>query len=193
LLGTLDGKDGISVIVGTGTIANAKIGNRIQRISGWGCVLGDEGSGYWIGKQMLSVFTKQADGRVEKSLLYETIRSYFELTDDYDCIRILNSNGDTRGEIAKLAKVCDTLANLKDKYCVEILEAAAKEVSLSITGLQKYFKDTPMVSYYGSVFHSEIFLKALQSYASGVVFVKPKHNARYGAYLYVKEKYKAAR
>lgn len=40
--------DGIAVICGTGSIAVACDQGRRQRAGGWGYVLGDEGSGYWI-------------------------------------------------------------------------------------------------------------------------------------------------
>lgn len=40
--------DGIAVICGTGSIAVGASGGRRVRAGGWGYLLGDEGSGYWI-------------------------------------------------------------------------------------------------------------------------------------------------
>jgi N-acetylglucosamine kinase-like BadF-type ATPase len=40
--------DGIAVICGTGSIAIGQSEGRHQRAGGWGYLLGDEGSGYWI-------------------------------------------------------------------------------------------------------------------------------------------------
>jgi glucosamine kinase len=40
--------DGIAVICGTGSIAVASLGGQAVQAGGWGFLLGDEGSGYWI-------------------------------------------------------------------------------------------------------------------------------------------------
>jgi len=48
----LKGQDGIFIIAGTGSIALAIAGDDSARVGGMGHILGDEGSGYWIGKQL---------------------------------------------------------------------------------------------------------------------------------------------
>jgi len=50
-----DGKHGILVITGTGTIAlyRAPISHEFTRSGGWGPLLGDEGSGAWLGREAL--------------------------------------------------------------------------------------------------------------------------------------------
>ena len=40
--------DGVGVICGTGTVAVACLGERVVRSGGWGYLLGDDGSGYWL-------------------------------------------------------------------------------------------------------------------------------------------------
>ncbi|MFV0393642.1 MAG: N-acetylglucosamine kinase [Coprobacillaceae bacterium] len=190
LLGTLGGQDGITIIDGTGAIAMAKVGDRIERIGGWGYQLGDEGSGYWIGKQMLSEFTKQADGRTSKTKLYQAIKEHFKLSDDYQIIAFINNCQNIRTEIARLAKLCDTLAKDEDPVCLSILDKAAYEISLFVEGLRKHYQNKPLVSYYGSVFNSEIFLKNVQNYLEDITLMTPEFDALYGAYLFVLENIK---
>ena len=50
-----DGRHGILVITGTGTIAlyRAPISHEFTRAGGWGPLLGDEGSGAWLGREAL--------------------------------------------------------------------------------------------------------------------------------------------
>jgi N-acetylglucosamine kinase-like BadF-type ATPase len=50
-----DGRHGILIIVGTGTIAcfRTQIGHEFIRVGGWGPILGDEGGGAWIGREAL--------------------------------------------------------------------------------------------------------------------------------------------
>jgi len=45
---SLQGKDGIMVLAGTGSVIYAKKKDNYQMAGGWGHLLGDEGSGYWI-------------------------------------------------------------------------------------------------------------------------------------------------
>ena len=50
-----DGRHGILLITGTGTIAlyRAPISHEFSRSGGWGPLLGDEGSGAWLGREAL--------------------------------------------------------------------------------------------------------------------------------------------
>ncbi|MED3152400.1 BadF/BadG/BcrA/BcrD ATPase family protein, partial [Bacillus thuringiensis] len=48
---TLKGNDGILTIGGTGAICLGKKGEAYEYSGGWGHILGDEGSGYWIALQ----------------------------------------------------------------------------------------------------------------------------------------------
>lgn len=187
VLGTLNGEDGITIIAGTGSIAMAKVGNKIERIGGWGYQLGDEGSAYWVGKQMLSFFTKQADGRMDKTPIYQTVKEFFHLEDDYDIIGMINNHKNPRTKIAELSKICDDLANKGDFVCKDIFDKAAYEISLFVEGLKKYYDTKPNVSYYGSVCKSRTFLQSLEKHLHNVHFTAPKKDALYGAYLYAKE------
>jgi len=68
------GKDGILVIAGTGAIAYGKYCGKQMRAGGWGHILGDEGSGYYISRRAFSNVTNEYDagagyGRLSKRLL----------------------------------------------------------------------------------------------------------------------------
>ncbi|BBX35304.1 BadF/BadG/BcrA/BcrD type ATPase [Mycolicibacterium mageritense DSM 44476 = CIP 104973] len=43
--------DGIALISGTGSVAWGRRGDRQTRTGGWGYLLGDEGSGYWVARE----------------------------------------------------------------------------------------------------------------------------------------------
>lgn len=68
LAGSLLGKQGIHVIAGTGSIGlGFDKDSYYVRSGGWHHLFGgDEGSGYWIGCQLIRHFTMQADGREKK-------------------------------------------------------------------------------------------------------------------------------
>ena len=55
---------GVVVISGTGSIAYGVSHHGVAaRAGGWGPTLGDEGSGYWIGRRALAAVMRDADGR----------------------------------------------------------------------------------------------------------------------------------
>lgn len=78
--------DGIVIIAGTGSIAYGVHGERSLRCGGWDYELGDEGSGGWLGKELLRAFTRQCDGRDPAGPLRNLVRQELELADDFDII-----------------------------------------------------------------------------------------------------------
>jgi N-acetylglucosamine kinase-like BadF-type ATPase len=70
LEGAFGGQPGAIVIAGTGSVVLGKgaDGNTLM-IGGWGRVMGDEGSGYFIGVETLKRIAREMDGRSPESLL----------------------------------------------------------------------------------------------------------------------------
>ena len=63
-LAVLPDRAGVCLVAGTGSIAVGRAPDgRTARAGGWGHVLGDEGSGYDIGRQALLAVARAADGR----------------------------------------------------------------------------------------------------------------------------------
>src|SRR2546423_12777573 len=55
---------GIVIIAGTGSIVYGRNGGgEAARAGGWGHIIGDEGSGYWIGREALAAVMRAADRR----------------------------------------------------------------------------------------------------------------------------------
>lgn len=73
--GSLNGNPGINIVLGTGAIGyGVDINCNSMRCSGWGPLIGDEASGYWIGLKLLNLFTKMSDGRLEKDSIYDLVK-----------------------------------------------------------------------------------------------------------------------
>jgi glucosamine kinase len=60
--GALRDGDGVVAAIGTGSVFASQRGGVLHQIGGWGLVLGDEGSGAWIGRQALSETLRAVDG-----------------------------------------------------------------------------------------------------------------------------------
>jgi len=78
-VGAHNGADGGVIVVGTGSIGWAVLRGRQHRIGGWGLELSDEGSGAWIGREILRRVLAAHDGRIAWTAL---LRAVFER---YDC------------------------------------------------------------------------------------------------------------
>ncbi len=67
--------DGITLIMGTGICAFAKVGEKRHRVAGWGYLFDDGGCAYNIGRDALAAYFRTADGTDAPSLLTDMIRA----------------------------------------------------------------------------------------------------------------------
>lgn len=193
LAGALDNEDGIIVIAGTGSIGLAKKGNVSYRCGGWGYMLGDEGSAYWIGKRLLQEYTQQIDGRKERTLLVDYLKHTFSLKDDYELINYVSQTlGNQRNKIAGIAILLEELALKSDPAALEIYAQAGKALAELVNQLSKHFKDTIKVSYIGGVFKSsDLILDPLRNCLQDhTILQSPAHDPAYGAMLIAKNESK---
>lgn len=186
MIGALGGRNGIVVIAGTGSIAFSYLDGQTQRCGGWGYQLGDEGSAYWIGQQLLLHYCRQVDGRIPKTMLYDKIKEIYHLQNDYDIIRFRHAFQNERNELAGLAKINTILALQGDSSAIQIYQQAAHHLSLLIKTLACQFYKPFIVSYIGGVFQAKDFiLEPLQKELSclSCQLIPPTHPPEYGAYL----------
>lgn len=190
LNGALNGNDGILVIAGTGSIAMSRFDGVDDRCGGWGYSVGDEGSAYWIGKKVLVEFSKQSDGRHEKTALYDLVKEVTQIGDDANIIAYVNQTlQNKREEIAKLALICAKGAELNDPSCLEIYKEVASEISDMVNVLaRKSQKEKVLMSYTGGVWKGRCYMDETfqQCLDANVELIEPIHGPIYGAYLFAK-------
>ncbi len=76
--GSLLFRPGVNIIAGTGSVITGYTQDgRMSRAGGWGAGC-DEGSCSWIGRRVVEAYTKQADGRAERTPLYQLFRKRFQ-------------------------------------------------------------------------------------------------------------------
>ncbi len=93
---------GIALIAGTGSICFGKNGaGEYARSGGWGHLIGDEGSGYALGRDALAAVARAWDGWGEKTLLSQLLAEQMELDDQKKIISY--TYGGDKGRIAALA------------------------------------------------------------------------------------------
>ena len=193
LAGALNGEDGILVIAGTGSIALATKDNQSYRSGGWGYMLGDEGSAYWMAKQLLAAFTMQCDGRMPKTLLYNYIFDKCEFSDDYDIIPyVADKLQNKRDSIAKLAIYAYELAMKNDPVALKIYDEAARLLAQMINALAIYYPEKVKASYAGGVWAAkDLLMPMVKKYLNeNIEFVEPYMNPVMGASLLAKMNFK---
>ena len=115
---------GILLVGGTGSVAITRTpSGRSLRSGGWGAVVGDEGSGWWIGIQALHVAFQSADGRAPETPLLETALSHFHAPDPGALMdRLWTAE---KGEVAALVPLVAEAAARGDPVSRSLLSAAA--------------------------------------------------------------------
>ncbi len=67
-----------ALISGTGSVASARSkSGKTSRVGGWGHIVGDEGSGYWLTVQAIGEAMREFDGRGEKTILTQMLLDAF--------------------------------------------------------------------------------------------------------------------
>lgn len=195
LYGGLDGSPGIMLISGTGSIClgrNPK--GEMYRCGGWGHIMGDEGSGYDIGRNVLTAVMRGYDGRAPETAMTSMVLEYLSLKSPEDLIEYVYRSGAGKKEIAALAKFADLGCDIKDTAAEFILEQSAHELYLAIVTVidRLQFGPAPEVCLGGGVLNRSSYLKdnltaLLKRSYPDISIVPMKKDAAWGAVYLARE------
>jgi N-acetylglucosamine kinase-like BadF-type ATPase len=121
---------GVVLIAGTGSIAyGVNEEGYAARAGGWGYVLGDEGSGYWIGREALVAVVRETDGRGPRTRLTTLVLEHFGLPHANGLVREIYDKGLHRQAIAALGPAVERARSEGDVVAAEILRGASLELT----------------------------------------------------------------
>jgi N-acetylglucosamine kinase-like BadF-type ATPase len=126
------GQPGVVVISGTGSICygrNAR--GEAARSGGWGYVLGDEGSGYWIGRAALRAVLREADRRGPRTALSRLLLEHFGVRQAQGLIHAVYHGNLKPAAIGAVAKCVQAAFSQGDEVASGILRDAAEELEAS--------------------------------------------------------------
>lgn len=121
---------GVVIIAGTGSIAygrNAR--DEAARAGGWGYVLGDEGSGYWIGRQALRAVVRHADGRGRPTALTPHVLAHFGVERAQELVYAIYHRNLRPSAIAAVTRAVQQAADEGDEVALSILAVGARELA----------------------------------------------------------------
>jgi N-acetylglucosamine kinase-like BadF-type ATPase len=153
-------KPGIALISGTGAVCfgqNEK--NQTHRTGGWGHQIDDEGSGYAIGRDILSATVQALDGRQTPTPLIYSALKFWEVSSPTELITRLYAPQTGKKEIAALAPLCFEAAKENDETAIKIINKAAEALlallSATAAALQQ---PNPATALMGGLLRQESFL-----------------------------------
>lgn len=172
-LGALGDQPGAVVANGTGSVTLAVGPQGITRVDGWGHLLGDDGSGFWIGRQGLALVMRAFDGRSPQTSLTNVVKTQFpDLAEMYLQIQ---QDPNRVARIASYARLVSEHAAQGDPGCQAILDdagmqlAASANAGLRTVGLAD--EPGPAIGLVGMVFESALLRGAFER---GVSAAHPK-------------------
>ena len=173
LEGALDGKPGVVVIAGTGSIAiGVNADGQQARAGGFGPTLSDEGSGYYIAQRALKAVVSSFDGRSPGTTLAERICRRLGVSDPSDLPGVIYNSDSEPVDIAPLAELVDEAAREGDEVARQILSAAGRELgrlAASVIDKLDLHSSAFRVACVGSVFRSgEVVLEPLREAVSRI-------------------------
>ena len=129
LAGGLSGRPGIVLIAGTGSSCYGQnTAGESWLAGGWGHLISDEGSGYWLGIQAMRCATASHDGR-RHSILKELVQDHLQLTEMRDIMHRLYVMGMSRAEVASLAPLVIRAAREGDQVALDLLDQGASDLA----------------------------------------------------------------
>jgi N-acetylglucosamine kinase-like BadF-type ATPase len=115
---------GVVTIAGTGTVSYAQAGERRARAGGWGALLGDDGSGYSLGRGAIMAVLRSEDGMAGPTALSGLILDALGLDDAHqliDCVHVHMSVSD----VAALTPLVFAAAEKGDAAAEDLVASAA--------------------------------------------------------------------
>ena len=123
------GQAGVVIISGTGSIAYGRNDRgEAARSGGWGHVLGDEGSGYWIGRAALRAVLRAADQRGNATVLTPMLLEHFQVPSPQSLLHTVYHDHLSPAAIGTLASCVQAAFREGDPAAIGILRSAADEL-----------------------------------------------------------------
>lgn len=192
LVGALGMDLGVIIICGTGSIALGidQKGNFI-RAGGWGHLISDEGSGYYLGIKAIEAVMKACDYRIENTILTEKVLKILNLQSCEEIIGYIYDKKRTKDDIAKIAPVVFEAVYEKDETALNIMNNSIEHlVDITYTVLKRFNteKEKIPVTYGGGIFENvEVyrnkFINRLKEKIENIEIVKPMFNSCIGAMI----------
>jgi glucosamine kinase len=147
------GQPGIVAIMGTGSnVLGVGPTGQTWRCGGWGHLIGDEGSAWWLSLEAIRAAVTYRDGRGPKPDFLSALLEHFGAPDVESLARMTYTL--TKGEVAAAASVIVDAAITGDALALELLTRGISDVAEQILSVARHTHgphDSPLVSAVGGL------------------------------------------
>ncbi|MDR6553324.1 BadF/BadG/BcrA/BcrD ATPase family protein [Paenibacillus qinlingensis] len=190
LSGAHQSEIGMILIAGTGSICYGQneLGET-HRTGGFGYLIDDEGSGYSIGRDLLSAVVRAHDGRLPETVIANKVYEQLGMTSIQEIIRFVYDKQTNKQDIAALAPILTEACELGDGAAWKIVEKSAHSLfELVVPLVEKLSMHEGSLAMAGSVllknsFVQSAFMDLLKAHYPAMTCITPKSDAASGAAL----------
>ena len=188
--GALGKPCGTILIAGTGSICYGKneLGQE-HRTGGFGHLIDDEGSGYAIGRDILSAVVREFDGRGEKTVLTDMVYHQLNCSTVQQLVGFVYDKSTNKRDIAALSPNLTLACRQNDKVALSIAINCADELKkLVVPVVKKLGLQKESLALAGSILLKDDyietnFIQKVRSDFPDLICHAPKNDAAYGAAL----------
>lgn len=195
LEGAFDGGPGVVIVAGTGSIVIGKTDRgAVLTVGGWGRILGDEGGGFFIGREALRSLALHLDRRGEATKLEDKLAEKFQWRTRADIIRAVYQE---QVDLSRLAPIVLEAAAQNDIVSQKILQTAALQLAEQarvIVMQMGILRKVGLVMIGGLIDHENVYSNTLHmkllKLLPQVHVRQPVHSPAHGAVLIALEQLK---
>lgn len=195
LEGAFDGGPGVVIVAGTGSIVIGKTDRgAVLTVGGWGRILGDEGGGFFIGREALRSLALHLDRRGEATKLEDKLAEKFQWRTRADIIRAVYQE---QVDLSRLAPIVLEAAAQNDIVSQKILQIAALQLAEQtrvIVMQMGILRKVGLVMIGGLIDHENVYSNTLHmkllKLLPQVHVRQPVHSPAHGAVLIALEQLK---
>lgn len=186
LHGAHSGGPGLALIAGTGSICCGKNERgEAVRAGGWGHLIDDGGSGYALGRDLLSAVVRQWDGRGKETVLTRLLLARLEIETPQELVAYVY--GGDKSRVASLAPLAGQAAAQGDRTALDIYARNGAELGeLVLAAAKRLGMETGEVALLGGLLTGDGRLREaltawLAERAPGLRCIEPRQDAAAGA------------
>lgn len=186
LHGAHSGGPGLALIAGTGSICCGKNERgELVRTGGWGHLIDDGGSGYALGRDLLSAVVRQWDGRGEETDLTRLLLARLDIETPQELVAYVY--GGDKSRVASLAPLVGQAAAQGDRTALDIYARNGAELGeLVLAAAKRLGMETGEVALLGGLLTGDGRLREaltawLAERAPGLRCIEPRQDAAAGA------------
>ena len=179
------GREGTLIISGTGAIIFGYEQQKTFRVGGWGYLLGDEGSGYHLGKLAIRSVLKANDDKVPLKPFQEKILTHFNVLSPEQLITKIYGSPNPVTAISSVSRIL--LDAFEEELSTSIVSAVQEALLELIESAYSRIDRTKPVVLHGGLFSNNTFYEAFtlrfSSRFPDLIALKPTISGTVGAYL----------